>query len=345
MKKLAVVILAAGEGTRMKSSVPKVLHGLGGRPLIRWVLDTVKSLEPEAIYVVVGHGANQVKKELSNEDLKFVEQEKQLGSGHALQQAEKYLKKYKGDILVISADVPLVNPATLKALIQIHEKENNSATVLSALVEDAYGYGRISRSKNGRVAAIIEEKDASESVRKIKEINSGIYCFQSPLIWEALNEVKTDNVKKEYYLTDAISILNNMDKKVGSWPRAKEDELLGINTRVQLSCAGSILRQRINKELMHSGVTIIDPSNTYIDFKVDIGRDTTIHPGSVISGETVIGRNCTIGPYSVIEDSRIQDDVCIVYSHVRGSNVKSNSNIGPFSNIRLGKQIKNKGRR
>lgn len=340
MKKLAVVILAAGEGTRMKSSVPKVLHKLGGKPIIKWVLSSVRALSPEIIYAVVGHGSEKVTETLSGENIKFVEQAKQLGSGHALRQAEKALKNFKGNILVLSGDVPLVHPETLKALVNIHNHENNSATVLSAIFENPHSYGRVCRSEAGQVTSIVEEKDASEYIRKIKEINSGIYCFSSPLIWEVLKSIKPENVKKEYYLTDAILILNNMEKKVGSSPNAKKEEMLGVNTRADLAAAEALAKQKTMHSLMMNGVTIIDPQNTYINSDVKIGQDTTIYPGVIIEGKTVIGKNCQIGPFSVIKDTEIHDGVSIVNSHVYSSKIENNCKIGPFSHIRPESHIK-----
>jgi bifunctional UDP-N-acetylglucosamine pyrophosphorylase/glucosamine-1-phosphate N-acetyltransferase len=340
MKKLAVVILAAGEGTRMKSSVPKVLHKLGGKPIIKWVLYSVRSLSPEIIYVVVGHGSEKVTEALSGENIKFVEQTKQLGSGHALRQAEKALKNFRGNVLVLSGDVPLVHSETLKALVNIHNHENNSATVLSAIFDNPHSYGRICRSETGQVTSIVEEKDASEYVRKIKEINSGIYCFSSPLIWEVLKDIKPENVKKEYYLTDAILILNNLGKKVGSSPNAKKEEMLGVNTRADLAVAELLAKKKIMQHHMLNGVTIVDPQNTYINLEVKIGQDTTIHPGSIIEGKTVIGKNCQIGPFSVIKDTEIHDGTSIINSHVYSSKIESNCKIGPFSHIRPESHIK-----
>jgi len=215
MKNIAVVALAAGEGTRMKSSLPKVLHNVCGRPMIGWVIESILGLKPCGTYIVVGHQADLVKEKSARKEIVFVEQKKQLGSGHALMQVEQKLKHFNGSILVLCADTPLIKTETLSVLLNFHSREKNAATVLSVMNDDPLGYGRIVRSSSGQVEKIVEEKDASRDIKKIKEINSGIYCFESPIIWGALKKIKSENVKKEYYLTDAIDILNRQGEKVG----------------------------------------------------------------------------------------------------------------------------------
>ena len=340
MKNLAVVILAAGEGTRMKSSLPKVLHKLASKSLVKWVLDSSLSFKPEKVCVVVGYGADKIKEELRGQKVSFALQTRQLGSGHALNQAAKYLKNYKGDVLVLCGDVPLVRPETLKRLIEIHRKKGNSATILSSVVENPFSYGRIYRDKSGQVKAIVEEKDATDEIRKINEINSGIYVFSSPLLWNVLNKIKPNNKKNEYYLTDAVTILNDMGKICDACPEAGFEETLGINTRVELATAEGFVRKATLKKIMLSGVSIVDPDTTYIASDIVIGNDTVIYPCTVIEGRSKIGAKCKIGPFTVIKDAAIADDVQIVNSHVYESTIAENVKIGPFSHIRPGTIIK-----
>lgn len=324
----------------MKSFLPKVLHKLNGRPLIRWVLSAVAPLKPGKSYIVVGHDKKQVCSELSKDKVIFVEQKKQLGSGHALKQVERYLKRYKGNILVLCGDVPLIQKQTLSNLVSIHKKQNNAATILSSMIDNPFSYGRIYRLPSGQVRGIIEEKDATDRQREIKEINSGIYCFSSPVIWDALKKIKSDNKKKEYYLTDAISFLSDMGENIGAYPNAKFEEILGINNRADLARAEKIVRGNILKNLMLNGVTIVDPENTYVSSQAKIGTDTVIFPGTVIEGKTSIGKNCRIGPYSYIKDSVLADNVEVVSSYIYSSSISKRVKIGPFSHLRPGTKVK-----
>lgn len=339
MKKLSVVILAAGEGTRMKSDLPKVLHALSGKPLIKWVLNSVYNLRPAEVIAVVGHGAAQVQNELSGEKVSFAEQKKQLGSGHALAQTEKYLKNFSGDILVLCGDTPMISPVTLRELIRRHNSEKNAATVLSAEAPNPFGYGRIYRLPSGQVSGIIEEKDASPEQRKITEVNSGIYCFSCAGLWRGLKKITPQNKKHEYYLTDIISILNDLGLPVGAYKAHDFNELQGINTRIDLSRAAGLVRAKILDELMLSGVTIINPAHTYISPETQIGRDTVIYPGTIIEGKSVIGKNCFIGPNTFIKNSSVGDNSEIRSSFIDDSFVASKVKIGPFSNLRPGSKI------
>jgi len=229
MKNVSVVILAAGEGTRMKSSTPKVLHPLAGRPLVRWVLSAVERLKPGKVYLVVGYKSDEVRKELGAEkNIVFVEQKQQLGSGHALQQVARQAKSYRGEVIVLCADTPLIDGRTLSSLLSLHRRAGNAATVLSGCFKNPFGYGRIVREPSGQVTGIVEEKDASPEEKLIAEINSGIYCFQSPLIWKAVSRIKNNNAKKEYYLTDAIGLLHRQGEKVGAWSGVSPEEILGV---------------------------------------------------------------------------------------------------------------------
>jgi bifunctional UDP-N-acetylglucosamine pyrophosphorylase/glucosamine-1-phosphate N-acetyltransferase len=336
MKNTAVVVLAAGEGTRMKSSLPKVLHKVCGKSMISWVMESIMGFKPHSTYIVVGHKAELVKESSAREGISFIEQKKRLGSGHALMQVEQKLKNFQGNILVMCADTPLVKTSTLSVLLNFHSREKNSATVLTVINENPFGYGRILRSPTGQVEKIVEEKDASREIKKIKEINSGIYCFESPLIWGALKDIRSENAKKEYYLTDVIDILNKQGKKVGGCTICGVNEVMGVNSRVDLSAAEKAKRFEILEKLMVSGVTIIDPSTTYISADAAIGMDTVILPGTTIEGKAIVGSNCTIGPSAFISDSTIGDMVEVRSSYIFGSNIGSEAKIGPFSHIRPG---------
>ncbi|MHB9154110.1 MAG: bifunctional UDP-N-acetylglucosamine diphosphorylase/glucosamine-1-phosphate N-acetyltransferase GlmU [Endomicrobiales bacterium] len=336
MKNLAVVILAAGEGTRMKSGKPKVLHDLAGRPLVRWVLSSVSALSPEKVCLVVGHKADTVREELSGEKLGFVVQEQQLGSGHALRQAESCLKGFRGDILVLCGDTPLISRGTLRSLVASHRREKNDVTILSAAFENPYGYGRIVRRPSGQVQAIVEEKDATPEQRRIKEINSGIYCFRSPLVWDALRKIRANNRKKEYYLTDAIAIVKAQGGRIGAVSGAVPHEILGVNTRLDLARAEEIVRGRVLEKLMLGGVTITDPRTTYVSADARVGRDTVIYPGTILEGACTVGEGCFLGPASFLRNAHIGNGVEIRSSFVYDSRVSDGVKIGPFSHLRPG---------
>jgi bifunctional UDP-N-acetylglucosamine pyrophosphorylase/glucosamine-1-phosphate N-acetyltransferase len=255
-------------------------------------------------------------------------------------QAEQKLKNFHGNILVMCADTPLVKTTTLSVLLNFHSREKNSATVLTVMNENPFGYGRILRSPTGQVEKIVEEKDASREIKKLKEINSGIYCFESPLIWDALKDIKSENAKKEYYLTDVIDILNRQGKKVGGCTICGVNEVMGVNSRVDLSAAEKAKRFEILEKLMMSGVTVIDPSTTYVSADAAIGADTVVLPGTTIEGKTIIGSNCSIGPSAFISDSTIGDMVNVKSSYIFDSNIGSEVKIGPFSHIRPGTVLK-----
>jgi bifunctional UDP-N-acetylglucosamine pyrophosphorylase/glucosamine-1-phosphate N-acetyltransferase len=340
MNKVSIVVLAAGEGTRMKSGRSKVLHPLAGKPLVRWVLSAISALKPDAIYLIVGHKADQVREELAGEKVVFVEQKQQLGSGHALMQTEKHLKKYSGDIIVLCADTPLIKADTLRNLLKTHRKQKNAATILSAEFDNPLSYGRIVRMPSGKVQGIVEEKDATLEQKKIKEINSGIYCFQSPQIWKALSRITPNNQKKEYYLTDAISILNNDGFNVDASMNVQPYEIMGVNNRLDLSKAEKIVRKEVIEQAMLNGVTIIDPEHTYITPGVKIGQDTVIYPGSIIEGKTTIGSNCIIGPNTVIKNAEISNDSSVIISYVTDAKVGEKVKIGPYAHLRPGTILK-----
>ncbi len=330
------VVLAAGQGTRMKSSLPKVLHKVCGKELISHVIDCVNAAAKlQKLIVVVGNGSEIVIKHIEkygNTD--YVFQEKRLGSAHALLQAEEKLKNFDGQLIVMCGDTPLVKARTIKELLRWHIRMGNSATVLSGRVKNPFGYGRIIRNADGLFTEIVEEKSATEEQKKTNEINSGIYCFDLKVLWNALKKVDNKNNKKEYYLTDVISILNGDGYKTGAVCLANEEEILGVNDRVQLAEAAAIMKREINIEHMINGVTVVDPESTYIDKDVIIGQDTIIKPNTHIEGKTKIGKNCVIGPDTTITDSKTEDNVLITCSYVENSQIKKNVKIGPYAHIR-----------
>ncbi|MDR1417954.1 MAG: bifunctional UDP-N-acetylglucosamine diphosphorylase/glucosamine-1-phosphate N-acetyltransferase GlmU [Endomicrobium sp.] len=338
MQNFSVIILAAGLGTRMKSSLPKVMHELSGKPLVRWVIDAVSPLKPDKIVVVVGYGRKVVEENLSGSNVKFVYQGKQLGTAHAVAQAKEVLKDYNGDIVVINGDVPLIKTDTISNLIKSNKDNGSSVTVLSTEVKDPFGYGRIIR-KNGFLEKIIEEKDASLVEKQIKEVNSGIYCFDKNL-WKALLKVKLNNVKKEYYITDTIAILKNSNSKASIVCVKNEFEVKGINSRVDLSQMETILQEQKIKSLLNSGVSIINTKNVYVSYDASIGTDTIIYPGTFIDTGVTIGKSCVLKGSNYIIDSKIGDESIISYSYVNGANIGKKVKIGPFAHIRPGSILK-----
>ncbi|MCF6094702.1 bifunctional UDP-N-acetylglucosamine diphosphorylase/glucosamine-1-phosphate N-acetyltransferase GlmU [Microaerobacter geothermalis] len=331
------LILAAGQGTRMKSKQYKVLHKICGKPMVEYVVDRLKQLQMDEIVVIVGFGAEAVKKQLG-ERAKYVIQEEQLGTAHAVLQAKERLANEEGTTLVVCGDTPLITSDTLEKMRQFHEYHGLAATILTTYINDPTGYGRIIR-QNDQVERIVEEKDASDDEKKIREINTGIYCFNNKLLFEALSKVNNENAQGEYYLTDVIEILRNDHHPIGAYVTEDPEEMIGINDRVALSKAEDILRKRICREHMKNGVTIINPDHTYIEPDVLIGRDTIIYPGTFLKGSTVIGENCIIGPNADIKDGRIGNEVHFHYSVMLESEVGDKAKVGPFTYIRPGSSI------
>jgi bifunctional UDP-N-acetylglucosamine pyrophosphorylase/glucosamine-1-phosphate N-acetyltransferase len=335
MPDVHVVVLAAGKGTRMKSALAKVLHRAGDRPLIDHVLGTAASISPESVVVVVGHGADQVKDALGKRlGLSFALQEPQLGTGHALLQAEPLLRDASGTVVLLSGDVPLLRADTLAALVRRHEKRQAAATVLTAVVASPDGYGRIVR-EGGQIAAIVEHKDASPAEREIREINSGIYAFDIAPLFEALHEIGSSNAQGEYYLPDLVRIYRRRGLTVETVRLEDAREILGVNSRRELADVSAILRSHKNDELMASGVTIVDPAATFIGVDVVIGPDTIIHPGVYLEGQTRIGSGCEIQSGVRIVNSTIDDGVAINnFCLILDSHVSRGAKIGPFAHIR-----------
>jgi bifunctional UDP-N-acetylglucosamine pyrophosphorylase/glucosamine-1-phosphate N-acetyltransferase len=310
MSQFKAIILAAGKGTRMKSETPKVLHKVAGRPVLDYVLDITKSLRSLKTLVVVGHGSQQVK-DAVGEGVEFVLQDKLLGTGDAVNRCASHLKSYQGTILVLCGDTPLLSKDIIAALLKKHHSAKASATVLTAVIANPQGYGRIIRN-GSNIKAIREQKDASYDEDQIKEINVGVYCFNSKDLFGALTKVKLNPGKKEFYLTDVIELLLAQGKKVGTFTTQDETVAFGVNTREDLAQAQAIIRRRILSKHMLAGVTIIDPLTTFIEAGVKIGQDTVIEPMTVIHTDVRIGRNCSIGPMARIRPgTRIGDGAAI----------------------------------
>ncbi|MFT9850304.1 bifunctional UDP-N-acetylglucosamine diphosphorylase/glucosamine-1-phosphate N-acetyltransferase GlmU [Aneurinibacillus sp. REN35] len=325
------VVLAAGQGTRMKSKLYKVLHPVCGKPMVQHVVDSLNELRADRIVVVVGHGADKVREQLGSE-IEYAMQEEQLGTAHAVMQVAPLLKEKKGTTLVLSGDEPLISAETLEALVAHHEKNQAAGTILTRIMENPTGYGRIIRGVDGGVERIVEQKDANEEEQQVQEINTGTYCFDNEKLFAALEKVGNNNAQGEYYLTDIIEILKGEGERIEA--SITEEVTIGVNDRVALAKAEVMMRERILTQHMKEGVTIIDPSNTYIETNVTIGRDSVIYPGSLIGAGTVIGEDCIIGPNTQITNCQIGDRVEIKQSVVTDSRIDSDATVGPFAYIR-----------
>lgn len=307
MKGLACIILAAGEGTRMKSAYAKVTHKLAGKPMILYVVEAARVLSPEKIVVVVGHDGERVES-IVGEGVVFAEQAEQLGTGHAISQTRSLFSNYEGSVLLLSGDVPLIRVETLEKLAETHTKTGADCTMLTAVLKDPTGYGRVVRRASGKIHKIVEEEDASLFEKAVEEINSGIYCFSSGPLFKAIEKLSPENRQTEFYLTDVISILADAGKRIESVEAEDPFEVLGINSRLDLARVEEILQRRIQSRHMLNGVTIVSPANTYVDETVTIGRDTIIYPFTVIEGNIRIGKDCRIGPFSHLRADSILKD-------------------------------------
>ena len=330
---MKAIILAAGEGKRMNSKLPKVLHEVLGKSMISHVISTAKKAGAEQCIVVVGHKAEKVKEKTENmyEDLFFVEQKEQKGTGHAVMMAKDFLEE-ETEVLILYGDVPLIKEETLIELSSYHKEAGNSVTVVSTYVEDPTGYGRIIRTENS--IAIVEHRDATQQQREINEINTGIYIFKAKALRDAISELKNDNSQEEYYLTDTLEIISRKGERVSSKVFEDSDEFLGVNNREQLSDVSYKMKHRINKKHMENGVTIIDSNTTYISPEVTIGMDSIIFPNTMLEGHTSIGENCMVGPNCKITNTEIKDNVKFEYSVCTDSKIGNNTAVGPFAYLR-----------
>lgn len=338
MTKRYAVVLAAGQGTRMKSKLYKVLHPVCGKPMVEHVVDQIKTLNMDKIVTIVGHGADNVQEQLGGKS-EFVKQEEQLGTAHAVLQAKDLLADKEGTTLVVCGDTPLIRSETVDALLKYHHEKRAKATILTTSLEDPTGYGRIIRDDLGIVGKIVEQKDASSEEKAVKEINTGTYCFDNVALFDALSKVTNDNAQGEFYLPDVIKILKDAEEVVAAYRMESSDESLGVNDRVALAEATKLMQKRINEKHMRNGVTLINPENTYIDVDVEIGQDTVIESGVTIKGNTVIGDDCTITSGSDIQDSVIGSGVLIRSSAVIESKVADEVQIGPYAHLRPESEI------
>ncbi|MCB0825996.1 MAG: bifunctional UDP-N-acetylglucosamine diphosphorylase/glucosamine-1-phosphate N-acetyltransferase GlmU [Armatimonadetes bacterium] len=331
---VAAIILAAGQGTRMKSDLPKVLHEACGRPMALWVVRAAQEAGADRIVTVIGNGADLVRESLSSEPLEFVEQTERLGTAHATQQATPLLGDFQGSVLVLAGDTPLLSGATLASLVKQQQESGAKCVLATFSLDDPTGYGRILRDGEGKVTGIVEHKDASEEQRAIKEVNPAVYCFDGPTLFRLLPQVKNDNAQGEYYLPDVISMIASEGAGLDAVHFDDADEFLGVNDRWQLAAAAGKLNQRILKSHAMNGVHIVDPHSTWIGGNVQIGAGTTILPGCFLQGKVVMGQDNMIGPHCFIRDAQIGNGCHVFMSHMNQCRITDEVRVGPFANIR-----------
>ena len=329
--KMISLILAAGKGTRMKSEKSKVVHEVNGVPMVKMVSKLLKNVGIEKSIYILGHRKEEVLATIG--EVEYVEQAEQLGTGHAVLIAKEKIEENKDDVLITYGDTPLLTEETINRMKEQFYKENLDCIILSCNMKDPFAYGRIIK-KDGNVVDVVEEKEATEEQKKIKEVNTGVYIFKYKSLIDALGKINNNNIKGEYYLTDAIKILSDGGYKVGSYKIDDEDEVLGVNSKAQLAQANKILRDRKNLQLMDNGAILIDPETTYIEENVEIGEDTVIYPNVIIQGDTKIGKNCVILSNTRIENSVIKDNVKIESSLVEKSTLEEGVTVGPFAHLR-----------
>ncbi len=327
------VILAAGQGTRMKSKLYKVLHPICGKPMVDHVLTQIEKDDMDKIVTVIGHGAQEVKKVLG-ERTDYAVQVEQLGTAHAVLQTESLLGDKDGMTLIACGDTPLFTAETFSELFSYHRSKGAVATVLTAFTQKPFGYGRIIRNDLGIVERIVEQKDATKEEAAVQEINTGVYCFNNRELFKALHKINNNNAQGEYYLTDVMEVLQKEGKVVAAYQMNDFAESMGVNDRIALAKADKVMRARINKKHMENGVTLVDPDNTYIDADVKIGMDTVVEPGVALKGQTIIGEDCKIGAHSEIRDSVIEDHVTVTSSLIEDSIMHKDTDIGPYSHLR-----------
>lgn len=340
---LSAIVLAAGAGTRMRSARPKPLHRLAGRSMLRYMIDSLADCRVSRIVIVVGHGADRMRREVGNlpidVDLEIVEQVRRDGTGDATAVGLTGLPDWNvdaddEDVIVLPGDMPLLRPTTIAELVRRHRADDAAAMVLSAVVDDPVGYGRVIRSDDGRVMRIVEEADTDADEAAVREINTAIYCFRRSLLAPALRRITPANAQGEYYLTDVIGVLRDAGHRVGAVVVDDPSEAEGINDRVQLAAAEAELRRRTNLRWMRSGVTLVDPATTYIDATVELAPDVTIFPGTLLQGHTIVGTGSEIGPGTRLVDCRIGENSVVEQSNGRGATVPDGARIGPFAVLR-----------
>jgi len=335
MKDTAVIIMAGGKGKRMKSDLPKVLHDLAGKPILKYLLDTIDQLEIKRKILVIGYKGDKIR-ELIGEKIEYIEQKEQLGTAHAVLQTKRLLSDFKGDVLVLSGDVPFLNIKTLKKLLRYHQSNSFCCTLISAILKNPKGYGRIIRGKKSEIKEIIEEVELSANKKELSEINGGVYCFNKEKLFQVLEKVTADNKQSEYYLTDTIKILLREGLTVGNIIIEDYSEIIGINDRLDLADASRKVYQKTLQNLMLQGVTIVDPHSTFIEKGIKIGQDTIIYPFTIIEKGTKIGSNCFIGPNTHLIDTEVGAGVRIWASILESSVVKDGVKIGPYAHLRPG---------
>jgi bifunctional UDP-N-acetylglucosamine pyrophosphorylase / glucosamine-1-phosphate N-acetyltransferase len=331
------IILAAGQGTRMKSDLPKVLHPLGGQPMVCYSVQTMTALAGSKPILVVGHGADEVRLTVGD-NARYVTQDEQLGTGHAVVQAQALAEGEQDSVLVSYADMPLLTAETLGNMLERHIQAGNTLTLLTVMTPDPRGFGRVARDPSGAVRAVVEEAQCTPEQLAIHELNAGVYCFASAWLWQTLPRLPL-SPKGEHYLTNAVALAINQGERVEAIQVADPGEVLGINTRVHLAEAEKLLRERTNRRLMEAGVTMLDPATTYIDATVTVGQDTVILPNTYLFGRTAIGAHCRIGPNTSIADSRIADRCSVYMSVLESAVMEEESNIGPFGHLRKGSRL------
>ncbi|WNQ11671.1 bifunctional UDP-N-acetylglucosamine diphosphorylase/glucosamine-1-phosphate N-acetyltransferase GlmU [Paenibacillus aurantius] len=337
------VVLAAGQGKRMKSKLYKVLHPVCGKPMVGHVADALDRIDCARKVVIVGHGAEAVRNYLGDR-AEYALQEQQLGTGHAVLQAADLLAQEDGVTLIVCGDTPLVTEESLRRMVELQKDQGAAAVVLTAELDNPHGYGRIIRDADGKVTGIVEQKDCTEDQARVKEINTGTYCFDNRKLFAALGQVTNENAQNEYYLTDVIGILRGQGEAVLPYCSPDPAESIGVNDRVALAEAERLMRERIQRQHMLNGVTIVDPQNTYIEADVTIGADTTILPGTVLKGRTRIGEDCVIGPYTELADTEVANGVTVKQSVTQEAVIGAETSVGPYAYLRpgakLGEQVK-----
>ena len=331
-KRLAAVILAAGQGPRMKSSLPKILHRVVGLPMVLWSVQSAQVLGADPVVLVVGNGAEAVK-ETVGDGVLYAHQAERLGTGHAALQARSLLQGNSDWVLILYGDMPNLSPETLRRLVALHEARQPAVTILSVLSDDAMGFGRIVRDREGEVKASVEEAVATPEVLAIKELNCGVYCFEADWLWQRLPDVRPTPPKDEYYLPDMIALAIEDGRPLEVLTINDVAEVQGVNTRVHLARSERILRERINERIMLGGVTLIDPDTTYIEPDVEVGPDTVIYPNTCLQGNTVVGRCCTLGPNAVLRGARIGANCRVAASVLEGTVLGDGESVGPFEHL------------